>query len=173
MEEFRKLYEEVYPDLYRMAYYYLGSAADAEDAVQDTALAAWKHFGGLKRKESFRAWIFQILVNICRKTLRGRGRQSSVSAAPAEERQPASAPETNLAERLEILELLSILEEEERVIVLLSVFGGYKGAEIAGLLNRRHSTIRSRYRRARKKLERELQEREFREKSRIQKEESR
>ena len=38
MEEFRKLYEEVYPDLYRMAYYYLGSAADAEDAVQDLSL---------------------------------------------------------------------------------------------------------------------------------------
>ena len=87
-------------------------------------------------------------------------------------REPASAPETNLAERMEILELLRILEEEERVIVLLTVFGGYKGVEIAGLLNRRHSTIRSRYRRALKKLERELQKKELQEKSRIQKEES-
>ena len=101
---------------------------------------------------------YEMCIRDSRKTLRGRGKHSSVSAAPAEERQPASAPETNLAERLEILELLSILEEEERVIVLLSVFGGYKGAEIAGLLNRRHSTIRSRYQRALKKLERELQE---------------
>ena len=37
MEEFRRLYETVYQDLYRLAYYYLGNAADAEDAVQDTA----------------------------------------------------------------------------------------------------------------------------------------
>ena len=47
MEEFRRLYETVYQDLYRLAYYYLGNAADAEDAVQDTALAAWRGFGSL------------------------------------------------------------------------------------------------------------------------------
>ena len=72
MEEFRRLYETVYQDLYRLAYYYLGNAADAEDAVQDTALAAWRSFGSLKRKEAFRAWILQILVNTCRRALRKR-----------------------------------------------------------------------------------------------------
>ena len=35
MEEFMKLYETVYQDLYRVAYYYLGNGADAEDAVQE------------------------------------------------------------------------------------------------------------------------------------------
>ena len=64
----------------------------------------------------------------------------------------------NLAERLELLELLAGLDEEERVIVLLTVFGGYKGEEIARILRRRHSTVRSRYRRALKKLEGELRE---------------
>lgn len=162
MEEFKKLYETVYQDLYRLAYYYLGNTLDAEDAVQDTALAAWRHFNALRRKESFRAWIFQILVNLCRKMQKDRARRREFSAETAEERGPGMGMERtpNLAERVELLELLSGLEEEERMIVLLTVFGGYKGEEIAQILRRRHSTVRSRYRRALKKLEKELLEKE-------------
>lgn len=164
MEEFRRLYETVYQDLYRLAYYYLGNAVDAEDAVQDTALAAWRGFGGLKKKEAFRAWILQILVNTCRRALRKKtaAGYGVLSPDPAAEldAQRAGAAKENLTERLELLELLSGLDEEERLIVLLTVFGGYKGEEIAKILNRGHSTVRSRYRRALKKLERKLQEKE-------------
>lgn len=162
MERFLKLYGEVYKDLYRFACFYLGNPQDAEDAVQDTALAAWKHFPDLKKEEAFRAWIFQILVNVCRRSLRGKGRRGGFSEDLLQEQEAwkNGAQEQNLSERLEILELLSGLDEEERLIVLLFVFGGYRGEEIAGILGRRHSTIRSRYRRALKKLERELQAKE-------------
>ena len=165
MERFLKLYGEVYQDLYRFACYYLGNPQDAEDAVQDAALAAWKHFGELKREEAFRAWIFQILVNICRRSLRKKGRHGFLSEDPAKDQEvwKKELQEQNLSERLEILELLSGLDEEERLIVLLFVFGGYKGEEIAGMLGRRHSTIRSRYRRALKKLEQTLQKKEEKE----------
>ena len=61
-----------------------------------------------------------------------------------------------LESQAEILELLKILNDEERLIVTMAVFGGYKGDEIARMLHRKHSTIRSRYRRALKKLEQEL-----------------
>lgn len=158
MERFMELYETVYRDLYRLAYYYLGNAEEAEDAVQDTALAAWKHFGKLKREESFRAWIFRILVNTCRKAMRKKSRREYL--ADEREQRAEGMPDPNLAERLELMELLSKLDEEERMIVTLSVFGGYKGEEIAEILERRHSTVRSRYRRALKKLERELRGKE-------------
>ena len=162
MEEFMKLYETVYQDLYRVAYYYLGNGADAEDAVQDAVLAAWENFGKLRRKEAFRAWIFQILANVCKKSLRRRALRGYPSENPLQEGNAEKGPaaEGGLTERLEILELLSGLDEEERMIILLSVFGGYKGEEIAGILKRRHSTVRSRYRRALKKLERKLQQEE-------------
>lgn len=162
MEEFMKLYETVYQDLYRVAYYYLGNGADAEDAVQDAVLAAWENFGNLRRKEAFRAWIFQILANVCKKSLRRRALRGYPSENPLQEgnAEKGTAAEGGLTERLEILELLSGLDEEERMIILLSVFGGYKGEEIAGILKRRHSTVRSRYRRALKKLERKLQQEE-------------
>ena len=158
MERFMELYETVYRDLYRLAYYYLGNAEEAEDAVQDTALAAWEHFGKLKREEAFRAWIFRILVNTCRKAVRKKSRREYL--ADEREQRAEGMPDPNLAERLELMELLSKLDEEERMIVTLSVFGGYKGEEIAEILERRHSTVRSRYRRALKKLERELRGKE-------------
>lgn len=156
MERFMELYGAVYQDMYRLAFYYMGNAEDAEDAVQDAALSACEHFGGLKKEEAFRAWIFQILVNKCRKMLRKRGRQESVSELP----EPFGEKDPNLELRTELLELLSGLEEEERLIVVMTVFGGYKGEEIAKALGRKHSTVRSRYRRALKKLEKMLEREE-------------
>ena len=52
--------------------------------------------------------------------------------------------------------MLAGLTEEEPKIVALAVFGGYKGEEIAKMMYERHSTIRSKYRRALKKLEKSL-----------------
>ncbi len=144
-----ELYQTVYRDLYRLAYYYMGNPEDAEDAVQDTALSAYEHFGSLKKEASFRFWIFRILVNCCKKSLKKRGRREL----------PMEVQEADggcLMTQAETLEFLKILSEEERLIVVLTVFGGYKGDEIAGLLRRNHSTIRSKYRRALKKLEQEL-----------------
>lgn len=153
MERFMELYQTVYRDLYRLAYYYMGNAEDAEDAVQDTALSAYEHFGSLKKETSFRFWIFRILVNSCKKSLKKRGRRE----LPMEELQEVQeADGDRLMTQAETLELLEILSEEERLIVVLTVFGGYKGEEIAGLLRRNHNTIRSKYRRALKKLEQEL-----------------
>lgn len=153
MEHFMELYQTVYADLYRLAYYYMGNAQDAEDAVQDAALAACEHFDRLKKEASFRPWIFRILVNRCRTVLKKRKRQEIPMEEPQE---PKGQRETGLESQAEVLELLKILSDEERLIVTMSVFGGYKGEEIARMLHRKHSTVRSRYRRALKKLEQEL-----------------
>lgn len=152
MERFMELYQTVYQDLYRLAYFYLGNAADAEDAVQETALAACEHFEKLKNQEAFRPWIFKILVN----GIRRHWRRRKPFEHSLEETEGAYEPE--LSSQTELLELLSCLEQEERLIVVLRVFGGYKSEEIARILNRNHSTVRSRYRRALKKLERELEQ---------------
>ena len=150
MERFMEQYQAVYKDMYRLAYYYMGNAEDAEDAVQETTLSACEHFHRLKNKEAFRPWIFKILVNRCKKSLKRR----NLWGIRKEEPEPSYEP--SLTSQAELLELLGRLEEEERLIVTLIVFGGYKGEEIARLLNKNHSTVRSKYRRALKKLESEL-----------------
>ena len=73
-----------------------------------------------------------------------------------EPQEPKGQRETGLESQAEVLELLKILSDEERLIVTMSVFGGYKGEEISRMLHRKHSTFRSRYRRSLKKLEQEL-----------------
>ena len=150
MERFMEQYQAVYKDMYRLAYYYMGNAEDAEDAVQETALSAYEYFHRLKNKEAFRPWIFKILVNRCKKSLKRR----NLWGIRKEEPEPSYEP--SLTSQAELLELLGRPEEEERLIVTLIVFGGYKGEEIARLLNKNHSTVRSKYRRALKKLESEL-----------------
>lgn len=147
MKEFMTVYQSVYKDLYRFAYYYLGNSQDAEDAVQDAALLAYENFYKLKKIESFRPWIFKILVNCCKRRFRKR-----VGIVWAKEISEASY-EPDLSEQEELKELLSSLSEEERLIVSLAVFGGYKGDEIAQILNKKPTTVRSKYRRALKKLE--------------------
>ena len=63
MDQFIRLYETVYKDLYRLAYYYMGNPQEAEDAVAESVLKAYEKFGTLRNKEAFKKWIFKILVN--------------------------------------------------------------------------------------------------------------
>lgn len=151
MEEFLELYGAVYKDLYRLAYYYLGNAQDAEDVVSETVLKAYEKFSSLRKKEAFRTWIFKILVNQCMTNLRKK------SAKGITELTQEPSFELQLEDSIVTKDLLSILSNEERQIVALSVFGGYKGEEIAKLLHMKHGTVRTKYRRALKKLEKYLQ----------------
>lgn len=150
MEQFLELYETVYKDLYRLAYYYLGNSQDAEDVVGETVLKAYEKFATLRKKEAFKSWIFKILVNQC--MVFWRKKSVEKTGELVEEPGFESKPEDTVVTE----ELLSHLSKEERQIVALSVFGGYKGEEIAKILHMKHSTVRSKYRRALKKLEQYL-----------------
>ena len=142
-----ELYETVYKDLYHLAYYYLGNAHEAEDVVSETVLRAYEKFNSLKDESAFRNWIFKILVNQCNTRLRKMITKKTYELKEEISYQP------EMEDAVAVKELLELLTKEERQIVVLTIFGGYKGEEIAKLLHKRHSTIRSKYRRALKKLE--------------------
>ena len=150
MEQFLQLYEPVYKDLYRLAYYYIGNSQDAEDVVGETVLKAYEKFDSLRKKEAFKSWIFRILVNQCMTYLRKKTTNGVVELKEEPVFEPA------LEDGTAVQDLLAVLSGEERQIVVLSVFGGYKGEEIAKLLHMKHSTVRSKYRRALKKMEQQL-----------------
>ena len=150
MDRFLELYGKVYIDMYRLAFFYLGNPQDAEDAVSETVLKAYEKFDTLRKEEAFRAWIFAILVNQCKTQWKKRAWSETVEL----KEEPSYHP--SLEDQVLTEDLLSCLSSEERKIVVLAVFGGYKGEEIAKILGYKHSTIRSKYRRALKKLERKL-----------------
>lgn len=157
MEEFMEWYRELYPEMYRVAYYYMRNQQEAEDAVMDTVLTAFEKRNQLKEKERYRAWMMRILVNRCRKRMKKwfRREEDIEQISLAEERNLSK--EVDLAAASAVKQVFWKLGEEERLIVSLYVFGGYKGEEIAGILGKNHSTIRSKYRRALQKMKQELE----------------
>lgn len=148
---FGKLYETLYTDLYHFALYRLGSREEAEDAVQETALEAFRGIGDLKKPESFRSWIFTILNARCSRHITSLIRQRSETPI---ETLPLFledfSPDADDACRLR--EAIAALSEEDRQLVLLSVVGGFSGKEIAAILRRPPGTLRSRLHRTLKKL---------------------
>jgi RNA polymerase sigma-70 factor (ECF subfamily) len=71
-QAFTLLVEPLLPAAYRLAVGMLGSESDAEDAVQDAVLKAWRHFGRFRRNSDLRPWLFTILANQCRGQRRNR-----------------------------------------------------------------------------------------------------
>jgi len=57
---------------YRM----LGSAFEADDAVQETMLRAWKNADGFEGRSSVRSWMYKIATNVCLDALRGEKRRA-------------------------------------------------------------------------------------------------
>lgn len=151
MDGFIKLYGEIYKDLYKIAYYYMGNRAEAEDAVSDAVLKAYENFSSLKNPEAFKTWIIRILINCCKKRMRVWFRKNSELENDA----LSYNPDYSIRPALEAA--YKELSKEERLIVALYVFGGYKGEEIAKLLNMKHSTVRSKYHRALLKMKKILE----------------
>ena len=74
-EAFRALTEPHRRELQVHCYRMLGSLQDAEDALQDTLLAAWQGLGGFEGRASIRTWLYRIATNRCLDALRSASRR--------------------------------------------------------------------------------------------------
>lgn len=146
---FSRLYAQIYKELYRFALYMTKHPQDAEDAVSEAVIAAFENMRTLKKEESFRSWMFTILNNQCKKVMRlGKKEKASLTETSTYE----IAAEPDYAQWHDVRRAFDVLDEEERMIVAFSVFGGYKSEEIARLLDRNAATVRSRKSRALEKM---------------------
>lgn len=150
--DFLELYQQVYENMYHFALYTLRNQQDAEDTVGETVLAAWQQFHSLRNRQAFSSWIFKILTNKCNQKMREYYRKTS----PLEE--IGLSHEPDLAEAGSVREAFAKLSDEERLIVSMVVFGGYKEKEIASLLHQNYNTVRSKYSRALQKMKASLQD---------------
>src|SRR5712672_2450154 len=71
-DAFRELVGPHRRELQAHCYRMLGSAADAEDAMQETLLAAWRGMARIERRSSLRSWLFTIATNACLKSIERR-----------------------------------------------------------------------------------------------------
>lgn len=137
-EVFTQKYTEVYRDLYRFACYMLRNPQDAEDVVGETVADAYAGFSNLRSIDAFRSWIFQILSNKCRRRLKEYA-QKTVEL-PEELR----APQAETEEQMDVRKAFFRLDEQERLLIGLRVFGGYNSREIGQMLQMNENTVRSR-----------------------------
>lgn len=142
-----------------LAYRLLGSAADAEDAVQDTFLR-WQA-ADRERIEVPQAWLTKVVTNICLDRLRSaQARHERAAGAwlpePLLEGDPMLGPADTVEQResvtLAVLTLLERLAPVERAVYVLREAFSYSHAEIAGILDISESASQQHAHRARTRV---------------------
>jgi RNA polymerase sigma-70 factor, ECF subfamily len=161
---------------YRM----LGSPFEAEDAVQDTFLRAWRGIDRFEGRAALRSWLYRIATNVCLDMLNGRSRrarpmdfgpaqepvESSLNSLPevtwiepiptslvSVESDPAEVAVQHDTIRLAFVAALQMLPARQRAVLILCEVLRWKASEVAELLDTSVASVNSALQRARATLE--------------------
>ena len=167
-------------ELTAYCYRMLASPFEAEDAVQETMLRAWRGFSQFEGRSALRSWLYRIATNVCLDMLNGRERrarpmdlgpsrepvESSLNALPevtwvepipdsriAAGGDPAAVTETRETIRLAFVAALQHLPPRQRAVLILCEVLRWKASEVAELLETSVASVNSALQRARATLE--------------------
>jgi RNA polymerase sigma-70 factor (ECF subfamily) len=151
-------------DVYTLAGYLLRSPADADDAVQECYLRAFRHFDGFRGQATkpslIKPWLMAILRNVCRAEFARRSGAAGGLAEVAEDalplwQEPQSSPETAILRQRDsetVCALLAALPEPYREAIVLRDINDLSYREIAEVVGAPIGTVMSRLGRARSML---------------------
>lgn len=134
-------------EMFRIAFGILKSAPDAADAIQDTALTCYEKINTLKNPSVFKAWLFKILTNRCRKILKERHKIQSFQELQEHDLIPG--PEKEVTDNIEFFRLMEQIDAKYRLVLLLYYAEEFSIKEIAELLGLNENTIKTRLSRGR------------------------
>jgi RNA polymerase sigma-70 factor (ECF subfamily) len=184
-DAFRELTEPHHRELQVHCYRMLGSFQDAEDALQDTLLAAWQGLGWFEGRASMRTWLYRIATNRCLNALRSASRRPArewdnpAVEAPEPTRLgevvwlepypdallegavdvppgPEARYEQTEAISLAFVTALQVLPARQRAVLILRDVLGYHAREVAEMLDSTVDSANSVLKRARATLQRRL-----------------
>src|SRR4051794_21556899 len=180
-EAFRELTEPHRRELHVHCYRMLGSLQDAEDALQDTLLAAWQALPGFEGRSSVRTWLYRIATNRCLNARRAAGRRRAkewdvpgvVPPAPtgrgdvvwlepypdvllADRPDPAPGPEARYDQAesisLAFLTALQLLPPRQLAVVVLRDVLGFPAVQVGEMLDASLDAVNSALKRGRAAL---------------------
>jgi len=154
MGAFEQLYRTHSARLKSIAYHTAGNRQDAEDAVQETFLKAYRGIDGFAGASSIGTWLCRICINACYDLVRKR----QLDAKRAEPREPHGAPQPQLALRAQLDQALARIDPRRRMVFLLFAVEGMKHAEIATILEIPEGTSKAWLFEAKRELQRVLME---------------
>jgi RNA polymerase sigma-70 factor (TIGR02960 family) len=182
-DAFRALTEPHHRELQVHCYRMLGSFQDAEDALQDTLLAAWQGLGGFEGRASLRTWLYRIATNRCLNALRSASRRPAKEwdvpqVAPPEPTRfgdvvwlepfpdallegaidvplgPEARYEQTEAISLAFVTALQLLPPRQLAVLILRDVLGFHANEVADMLDSTVESVNSALKRARASLQR-------------------
>ena len=149
-DAFGELYGMYAEDLFRFAYYSVGSVSVAEDCVSEAVCIAFENIPNLRKETAFKSWMFKILHNCCKNAQQIKYLHKN--EVELSEAQNLSAEEKYSSEKISLVNALKKLSGEERDIMILYYSSGYNSKEIGEILGLKDSTVRSKIKRATEKL---------------------
>jgi RNA polymerase sigma-70 factor (ECF subfamily) len=169
--EFEQLVAEYKTQLHAYCYRMLGSVHDADDALQETLLAAWRGLPGFEGRSSIGTWLYRIATRVCLRLAEGRDRRVvRLGAASTDvhdlgqpigeplwlEPYPDSGTEARLEKKenigLAFTAALQVLPASQRAVLILREVLRFSAAETAELLDTSVASVNSSLQRARKAI---------------------
>ncbi|MFE2498235.1 RNA polymerase sigma factor [Streptomyces scopuliridis] len=146
--------------LLALAYHMLGNLSDAEEAVQDAFISAWRRLPEFRGDATFRTWMYRIVTNRCLNVLRGQAPSVSLDAVPEPTAhdaggEPARAAESAAATAA-LAQALHDLQPGQRACWILRELHGLSYEEVAQVVGESEQTVRGRLFRARRTLMKEM-----------------
>jgi RNA polymerase sigma-70 factor (ECF subfamily) len=177
-DAFDKLVADHRGELRAHCYRMLGSLHDAEDALQETLLRAWRAIDSFEGRSSLRSWLYTIATNVCLRAIERRPKRvlpidyGPASADPHADTgepitesvwiEPFPGPDVRYEQResveLAFIAALQHLPAQQRAVLILRDVLGYSGAEAAAALDTNADAVYSALQRAHKTVQERLPE---------------
>lgn len=160
IDALEKILQSINSDLYRVAKAKLDNEEDIKDAISEMTIDVYKNIHKLKEKRYFKTWVIKILINKCNDIYRANNRQFKIFTKILNSRN--SKEERNytdkIDEKLDFESYFKVLNEDERIVIVLHYNNRYTVGEISDILNINVNTIKSRLTRGKQKIEKYVKE---------------